>query len=62
MIMNEKVISGKEMLDNFFANISNVENVDKSIADLLSELYSQGKLSDTNLKNALQNLRENERD
>lgn len=58
--MNEKVISDKEMLDNFFANISNVENVDKSIADLLSELYSQGKLSDTNLKNALQNLRENE--
>ena len=62
MIMSEKVISGKEMLDNFFANISNVENVDKSIADLLSELYSQGKLSDTNLKNALQNLRENEQD
>lgn len=58
--MNEKVISGKEMLDNFFANISNVENVDKSIAEVLSELYSQGKLSDTNLKNALQNLRENE--
>ena len=60
MIMNEKVISGKEMLDNFFANISNVENVDKSIAEVLSDLYTQGKLSDTNLKNALQNLRENE--
>jgi hypothetical protein len=60
MIMNEKVISGKEMLDNFFANISNVENVDKSIAEVLSDLYTQGKLSDANLKNALQNLRENE--
>jgi hypothetical protein len=60
MIMNEKVISGKEMLDNFFANISNVDNVDKSIAEVLSDLYTQGKLSDTNLKNALQNLRENE--
>jgi hypothetical protein len=57
--MNEKVISGKEMLDNFFANISNVDNVDKSIAEVLSDLYTQGKLSDTNLKNALQNLREN---
>lgn len=60
MIMNEKVISGKEMLDKFFANISNVDNVDKSIAEVLSDLYTQGKLSDTNLKNALQNLRENE--
>ena len=60
MIMNEKVISGKEMLDNFFANISNVENVDKSIAEVLSDLYTQGKLSDIHLKNALQNLRENE--
>jgi hypothetical protein len=58
--MAEKVISGKEMLDDFFANISEIENVDKSIAETFSELYSQGKFTDANIKNALQNLRENE--
>lgn len=58
--MAEKVISGKEMLDDFFANISEIENVDKSIAEAFSELYSQGKFTDANIKNSLQNLRENE--
>ena len=58
--MEEKVISGKEILDDFFANITNVDGIDSSITDVLVDLYTQGKLTDVNLKNALQDLRENE--
>lgn len=58
--MSEKILSGKEMLDDFFSSISGIENVDKSIADALSSLYFQDKFTDPNIKNALQKLRENE--
>lgn len=56
--MDNKVKSGKEILDDFFTNISKIKNVDKGLAESLSNLYNQGKLSDTNVKNELSNLRE----
>jgi len=56
--MDNKVKSGKEILDDFFANISKIENVDKALAEALSNLYHQGKLSDTHVKNELSNLRD----
>lgn len=56
--MTDKVKSGKEVLDDFFDNIQNIPNVDKSIAKLLANLYEEGKLTDINVKNELQNLRE----
>ena len=56
--MDNKVKSGKEILDDFFTNISKIQNVDKGLAESLSNLYNQGKLSDTNVKNELSNLRE----
>jgi len=56
--MDSKVKSGKEILDDFFANISEIKNVDKGLADSLSNLYQQGKLSDTAVKNELSNLRD----
>ena len=56
--MDDKVKSGKEILDDFFANISTIKGVDKTIAESLSSLYKQGKLTDVNLKNELQKLRE----
>jgi hypothetical protein len=54
--MENKVKSGKEILDDFFENIENIPNVDKDIAKMLSNLYSQNKLTDTNVKNELPNL------
>jgi hypothetical protein len=54
--MENKVKSGKEILDDFFVNIENIPNVDKDIAKMLSNLYSQNKLTDTNVKNELPNL------
>jgi hypothetical protein len=60
--MDNKVKSGKEILDDFFTNISMIENVDKDLAQSLSNLYKQGKLSDVNLKNELQKLRDKDVD
>lgn len=56
--MNQKVKSGIEILDEFFEEIKELDNVDISIAESLSQLYKQGKLTDANVKNMLQNLRE----
>ena len=56
--MDKEVKSGKEILDAFFEEISNIKNVDTAIAELLSNLYGQGKLTEANLKNELQELRE----
>jgi len=56
--MNQKVKPGIEILDEFFEEIKELDNVDISIAESLSQLYKQGKLTDANVKNMLQNLRE----
>lgn len=52
-----KVKSGKEILDDFFKEISSIEKVDKTIAVSLSELYTNGKLTDKNVVNELQKIR-----
>ena len=57
MAKNE-VKSGKEIVDDFFSALSTIENVDVTIANSLSELYSQGKLTDKNVVNELQKLRQ----
>ena len=51
------VKSGKEILDDFFEEISSIENVDKKIAELLQELYANGKLTDKNVANELRKIR-----
>jgi len=56
-----KVKSGKEILDEFFVEISSIEGVDETIANSLKELYSNGKLTDRNVANELQKIR-NEND
>lgn len=56
--MDNQVKSGKEILEDFFNNIQNIENVDKTLARSLAALYEQGKLTETNVKNELQKLRE----
>lgn len=55
---NNRVKSGKEILDDFFDNIATIESVDASIARCLAELYSQGKLTDKNVTNELQKIRQ----
>ncbi|WP_209389022.1 hypothetical protein [Chryseobacterium sp. RR2-3-20] len=57
IIEDTKVKSGKEILDDFFKEISSIENVDKKIAESLAELYTNGKLTDKNVVNELQKIR-----
>ena len=56
--MDKKVKSGKKILDEFFADISSLEKVDKELAESLASLYHQGKLTDTNVKNEIQKIRD----
>jgi hypothetical protein len=56
--MINSIKSGKQILDDFFKNIHLLDNVDSSIAEVLTKLYQQGKLTDINLKNELQTLRD----
>lgn len=56
--MYEKVKSGKEILDEFFDNLKKIPDVDERIANLLIELYGDDKLTQTNISNALHELRE----
>ena len=60
--MAEKVKSGKEILDDFFNGIEEIENIHTEIAKMLSELYQNDKLTDTNVKNELQKLRDGNKD
>ncbi|PHQ27716.1 hypothetical protein [Leeuwenhoekiella nanhaiensis] len=60
--MAEKVKSGKEILDDFFNEIEEIQDVDIDIAKMLSELYQNDKLTDTNVKNELQKLRDGDKD
>ena len=54
--MDNKIKSGKDVIDDFFAEIYDVPNTDKKTIDILIELYSQGKISDKNLQNAMDEI------
>jgi len=54
--MDKKIKSGKEVIDEFFSEIYNIENVDEKTVDALVSLYSTGKLTDKNIQNALEEL------
>lgn len=53
--MNE-IKSGEEILKEFFENIDTISNVNKKLAKKLMDLYNDGKFTDTNIKNMLDNL------
>lgn len=54
--MDDKIKSGKDVIDDFFAEIYNIPNADKKTVDALVELYSQGKLTDKNVQNTLDEI------
>ena len=55
--MKNKVKAGKEIVDDFFKNIENIDGVDKDIAKMLTNLYENDKLTEINVKNELPKLR-----
>lgn len=61
-MMEQKIKSGKQILDEFFEEIKGEENVDEATISGIVDLYQTGKLSDNNLTNALSGLREGKKD
>ena len=55
--MENKIKSGKEILDNFFDNLNEIPNIDDDIRELLKRLYREDKLTYRNLSNELLELR-----
>ena len=60
--MSNESKSGKEVLNEFFAEIVNIEGVDEKTVKKLVSLYSEKKLTDTNIQNAMEQLLQEELD
>ena len=57
--MDEQIVkSGKEIVDDFFSEITAIKGVDVAIANSLAELYAQDELTDKNVANELQKVRQ----
>lgn len=54
----DSIKSGRQILDDFFDTIHELNGVDKDVAEVLVKLYLQSRLTDVNLKNELQSLRD----
>ena len=60
--MDEDIKSGKQILDEFFSEIMDIDGIDKNTVAKLSSLYTDGKLTDTNIQNAMEQLYQEEID
>lgn len=58
--MSGETKSGREVIDEFFAEILNIEEVDEKTVEKLISLYSEEKLTDTNIQNAMEQLLQEE--
>ncbi|MEM3484370.1 MAG: hypothetical protein QXQ64_02995 [Candidatus Bathyarchaeia archaeon] len=55
-----KIKSGDELLKDFFGKIGKISEVDAKLANKLKELYEYGRFTDTNIKNMIDKLIEEE--
>ena len=56
--MTDRIRSGQEILEEFFTEIASIEGMDQDVANIVINLYREGKLTDTNLSNELARIRE----
>jgi len=54
--MKTEIKSAQDSLDEFFLRIPSIDGVDPKIVAKISQLYSDKKLTDSNLTNALHEL------
>lgn len=52
--------SGKEMLDDFFNEFEQIPKINQNLAVVLKNLYKDNKFTNTNITNALSDLRKEE--
>ncbi|MBA7560167.1 hypothetical protein ES708_01788 [subsurface metagenome] len=60
--MSDETKSGREVIGEFFANILNIDGVDEKTVKTLVSLYSEKKLTDTHIQNAMEQLLQEELD
>ena len=53
-----RVLSGEEVIEQFFENVISVPGVDPAIAETLRNLYKVGNLSKQSILDALKEMRE----
>ena len=51
--MSEKIKSGQDVIEDFFAEIYNIPNTDKKTIDTFVSLFSENKFTEKNIHNAL---------
>jgi len=57
-----EIQSGKDLCDQFFETLKNMEDIDRSVATLLRDLYAEDKLTGSNVLEGLKALRAGEKD
>lgn len=56
--MTDRIRSGQEILNEFFTEIASIEGIDNDVANIVINLYREGKLTNTNLSNELMGIRQ----
>jgi hypothetical protein len=56
--MIESLKSGKEIVDIFFEELAGSDKLNKEVVEILKKLHQIGKLTSTNIGNALDTIRE----
>ena len=54
----EDIKPGKELCDNFFESVLEIEDIDSSVAILIKDLYSKNQLTTDRIRRALKTLRQ----
>ena len=60
--MSDEIKSGREVIDEFFSEILNIEGVDEKVVEKLISLHNEKKLTDTSVQNAMDELLQKELD
>lgn len=56
--MEHQIKSGKEVIEEFFTGIFNIQGTDKNTTSKLIQLYRDNKLNDRNIQMALEELKQ----
>ena len=60
MAKNESTKTAREIIDQFFSDLGNIEGIDQETAVILKNLWNEGKLGRDELLSELENARTRE--
>lgn len=58
--MSDEIKSGKDVIKEFFSEILNLEGIEPKTVERLVKLFQENKLTDSNIQNALEELKQAE--